>query len=87
MMKIGGVDGHKLYGRQTMRGNLAYGGGPHEWIDVEEGGPVDRRQELLVFVLRPCEYLPIRPLAEPSHSERNFLTLYSQKIGSSELHI
>ena len=39
MMPLGGVDGHKLYGRQTMRGNLAYGGGPHEWIDVDEAGP------------------------------------------------
>ncbi len=39
MMPLGGVDGHKLYGRQTMRGNLAYGGGPHEWIDVDADGP------------------------------------------------
>ena len=30
---IGGVDGNGLYGRQTLRGNLAYGGGPHEWLD------------------------------------------------------
>ena len=29
---IGGVDGNGLYGRQTLRGNLAYGGGPHEWL-------------------------------------------------------
>lgn len=42
MMPIGGVDGHKLYGRQTMRGNLAYGGGPHEWIEVDETGPEAR---------------------------------------------
>ncbi|WP_207002313.1 NAD(P)/FAD-dependent oxidoreductase [Trinickia mobilis] len=33
LMAIGGVDGNGLYGRQTLRGNLAYGGGPHEWID------------------------------------------------------
>jgi sarcosine oxidase subunit beta len=33
-MPIGGVDGNGLYGRQTLRGNLAYGGGPHEWITV-----------------------------------------------------
>ena len=32
LMPIGGVDGNGLYGRQTLRGNLAYGGGPHEWI-------------------------------------------------------
>ncbi len=32
-MRIGGVDGNGLYGRQTLRGNLAYGGGPHEWVD------------------------------------------------------
>jgi sarcosine oxidase, subunit beta len=42
MMPLGGVDGHKLYGRQTMRGNLAYGGGPHEWLDVEADGPAAR---------------------------------------------
>lgn len=32
-METGGVDGNGLYGRQTLRGNLAYGGGPHEWVD------------------------------------------------------
>jgi sarcosine oxidase subunit beta len=34
LMPCGGVDGNGLYGRQTLRGNLAYGGGPHEWLDV-----------------------------------------------------
>lgn len=38
LMPIGGVDGNGLYGRQTLRGNLAYGGGPHEWIDLPETG-------------------------------------------------
>jgi sarcosine oxidase, subunit beta len=42
MMPLTGVDGHKLYGRQTMRGNLAYGGGPHEWLDMEADGPSAR---------------------------------------------
>jgi sarcosine oxidase subunit beta len=32
LLPIGGVDGNGLYGRQTQRGNLAYGGGPHEWV-------------------------------------------------------
>jgi sarcosine oxidase, subunit beta len=32
LMPTGGVDGNGLYGRQTLRGNLAYGGGPHEWV-------------------------------------------------------
>jgi glycine/D-amino acid oxidase-like deaminating enzyme len=32
------VSGHGLYGRQTMRGNLIFGGGPHEWTDVEPSG-------------------------------------------------
>lgn len=36
LMSLGGVDGNGLYGRQTLRGNLAYGGGPHEWIDVAD---------------------------------------------------
>ena len=40
LMKIGGVDGNGLYGRQTLRGNLAYGGGPHEWL--EDTGPDGR---------------------------------------------
>jgi sarcosine oxidase subunit beta len=42
LMRVGGVDGNGLYGRQTRRGNLVYGGGPHEWLDVADlapGGP------------------------------------------------
>lgn len=35
LMPYGGVDGNGLYGRQTLRGNLAYGGGPHEWLDID----------------------------------------------------
>ena len=37
-MPLGGVDGCGLYGRQTLRGNLAYGGGPHEWLEAAETG-------------------------------------------------
>lgn len=33
MMPLTGVDGNGMYGRQTLRGNLAYGGGWHEWYD------------------------------------------------------
>jgi sarcosine oxidase subunit beta len=60
IMPIGGVDGHKLYGRQTMRGNLAYGGGPHEWIDVDATGPKDRPSTPLMRNLasRLAELLP-----------------------------
>lgn len=36
LMPIGGVDGNGLYGRQTLRGNLAYGGGPHEWVSTTD---------------------------------------------------
>lgn len=36
LMPYGGVDGNGLYGRQTLRGNLAYGGGPHEWLEVPD---------------------------------------------------
>ncbi|HYI69352.1 MAG TPA: FAD-binding oxidoreductase [Skermanella sp.] len=36
LMPLGGVDGNGLYGRQTLRGNLAYGGGPHEWVDLDD---------------------------------------------------
>ena len=35
-MPTGGVAGNGLYGRQTLRGNLVYGGGPHEWVDVPD---------------------------------------------------
>jgi len=38
LMTRGGVDGNGLYGRQALRGNLIYGGGPHEWIDVGDMG-------------------------------------------------
>ncbi len=34
-MPHSGVDGNGLYGRQTLRGNLVYGGGPHEWLETE----------------------------------------------------
>jgi sarcosine oxidase subunit beta len=36
LIRYGGADGNGLYGRQTLRGNLAYGGGPHEWIDLPD---------------------------------------------------
>ena len=36
LIRVGGVDGNGVYGRQTLRGNLAYGGGPHEWIDLPD---------------------------------------------------
>ena len=43
LMPIGGVDGNGIYGRQTLRGNLAYGGGPHEWIELPaDGEPLSR---------------------------------------------
>jgi len=60
LMSLGGVDGNGLYGRQTLRGNLAYGGGPHEWIDVadvEQGRP--HSTPLLTSLSRRlCELLP-----------------------------
>jgi sarcosine oxidase, subunit beta len=37
LMPLGGVDGNGIYGRQTLRGNLAYGGGPHEWVATPAG--------------------------------------------------
>ena len=30
-----GMNGNSLYGRQARRGNLIYGGGGHEWMDVD----------------------------------------------------
>jgi sarcosine oxidase subunit beta len=60
LMAIGGVDGNGLYGRQTLRGNLAYGGGPHEWLDVDETGPRFRPSTPLLRNLsrRVAELLP-----------------------------
>lgn len=60
LMKLGGVDGNKLYGRQTLRGNLAYGGGPHEWIDVGDTGPVARPSTPLMrnLAMRLAQLLP-----------------------------
>jgi len=43
LMAVGGADGNGLYGRQTRRGNLAYGGGPHEWLEEAEGMSVPPR--------------------------------------------
>jgi sarcosine oxidase, subunit beta len=59
-MTIGGVDGNGLYGRQTLRGNLAFGGGPHEWIDLAEDGPAARPSSPLTRNLarRVAELLP-----------------------------
>ena len=42
LMAVGGVDGNGLYGRQTRRGNLVYGGGPHEWIEVAGMAALDQ---------------------------------------------
>jgi len=60
LMRIGGVDGNGLYGRQTLRGNLAFGGGPHEWIDLAFDGPTARPSSPLTRNLarRVAELLP-----------------------------
>jgi sarcosine oxidase subunit beta len=60
LMRIGGVDGNGLYGRQTMRGNLAFGGGPHEWIELGFEGPTARPASPLTRNLarRVAELLP-----------------------------
>ncbi len=61
LMPVGGADGNGLYGRQTLRGNLAYGGGPHEWLDpLAPGGPPRRPSTPLLRNLsrRVAELLP-----------------------------
>ena len=60
LMPVGGADGNGLYGRQTLRGNLAYGGGPHEWMDVGPDGPARRPSTPLLRNLsrRVAELLP-----------------------------
>ncbi len=59
-MPIGGVDGNGLYGRQTLRGNLVFGGGPHEWIATTATGPAARPTSPLVRSLarRVAEMFP-----------------------------
>jgi sarcosine oxidase subunit beta len=60
LMPIGGVDGNGLYGRQTLRGNLAYGGGPHEWLDVSTNAVPPRASTPLMQNIskRLAELLP-----------------------------
>jgi sarcosine oxidase subunit beta len=60
LMAIGGVDGNGLYGRQTLRGNLAYGGGPHEWLEVDATGPARRPSSPVIRSLarRVAELFP-----------------------------
>ena len=61
LMPIGGVDGNGLYGRQTLRGNLAYGGGPHEWFDdvpLDRAPPRPSTPLLRHLAKRVAELLP-----------------------------
>jgi len=60
LMSVGGVAGNGLYGRQTLRGNLVYGGGPHEWINVPDMATPDHANTPLVRNLarRLAELLP-----------------------------
>ena len=59
LMPMGGVDGNMLYGRQTLRGNLAYGGGPHEWLEDGEDPPPRSSTPLSLFIAaRLAELLP-----------------------------
>lgn len=60
LLRVGGVAGNGLYGRQTLRGNLVYGGGPHEWIDVPDMATPDHANTPLVRNLarRLAELLP-----------------------------
>ncbi len=62
----GFVFGNGLYGRQTQRGNLAYGGGNQEWIDVENRTPEKPNTPLirnigrrLAELMPPVEHIPI----------------------------
>lgn len=60
LMPIGGVDGNGLYGRQTLRGNLAYGGGPHEWLEAgDETAPAKPSTPLMCSIAaRLAQLLP-----------------------------
>ncbi|HEX3402733.1 MAG TPA: FAD-binding oxidoreductase [Acetobacteraceae bacterium] len=60
LMPIGGVDGNGLYGRQTLRGNLAYGGGPHEWLEITDNDVPHRSSTPLMrnIAARVAELFP-----------------------------
>ena len=59
LMPMGGVDGNGLYGRQTLRGNLAYGGGPHEWLEEGDDPPPRASTPLAMFIAaRLAEMFP-----------------------------
>ena len=60
LMPTGAVDGNGLYGRQTLRGNLAYGGGPHEWVEFGDGAPPPRSSTPLMrnIATRLAKLLP-----------------------------
>jgi sarcosine oxidase subunit beta len=60
LLAVGGVAGNGLYGRQTLRGNLVYGGGPHEWINVPDMATPSHTNTPLVRNLarRLAELLP-----------------------------
>ncbi len=60
LMPHTGVDGNGLYGRQTLRGNLAYGGGPHEWVDTEAvpGGGRPSSPVAMSIAQRVAQLLP-----------------------------
>ena len=52
--------GNGLYGRQALRGNLIFGGGPHEWIDVTPTGapPKPNTPVIRSIARRLAELLP-----------------------------
>src|SRR5205823_2038744 len=49
-----------LYGRQTRRGNVIFGGGPHEWTEVEPTGEPAKPNTPLIrnIARRLAELLP-----------------------------
>lgn len=53
LFRHGGIDGNGIYGRQTLRGNLLYGGGPHEWLPLEQTSNADNSSTpLFRFIAR-----------------------------------
>jgi sarcosine oxidase subunit beta len=74
-LKYGGVDGNGIYGRQTLRGNLAYGGGPHEWLAPDEMPPPQRRSTFVMRSLakRLAEMFPLVAQARVIRSWAGFV--------------
>ncbi|KPL55894.1 FAD-dependent oxidoreductase [Prosthecomicrobium hirschii] len=74
-MPFTNVDGNGIYGRQTLRGNLAYGGGPHEWLASAPAAGLPKSGSPLIrsIAKRVAELLPLASHARVIRSWAGFI--------------